>query len=66
MTTTAIRLATLTIAACVAFSPMLVRAAGGGYPHPPPPADSGKSKSKEARNRSSMATSGLCDDLSAA
>ena len=55
MTRTAVRLATLTIAACVAFafSPTLVRADGGGggggsapEPSAPPPSDSGKAKPK--------------------
>ena len=49
MTGTAIRLATLAIAACVAFSPSLVRAAGTETPPPPPPSDSGKSKSKDGK-----------------
>src|SRR5262245_28478387 len=49
MTPTAIRLATLAIAACVAFSPALVRAAGTDTPNPPPPSDSDKSKSKNQK-----------------
>jgi tetratricopeptide (TPR) repeat protein len=50
MTGTAIRLATLAIAACVAFSPSLVRAAGTDTPSPPPPSDSGKSKPKDQKS----------------
>jgi tetratricopeptide (TPR) repeat protein len=51
MTRTAVRLATFSIAACVAFAPTLVRADGGGGggfepPSTPPASDSGKSKSK--------------------
>ena len=49
MTRTALRLATFAIAACVGFSPVLVRAdGGGGTPEPPtsPPSDSGKAKPK--------------------
>jgi tetratricopeptide (TPR) repeat protein len=48
---TAIRLATLAIAACVAFafSPSLVRAAGSESPSSPPPSDQGKSKSKNQK-----------------
>jgi tetratricopeptide (TPR) repeat protein len=49
MTPTAIRLATLAIAACVAFSPSLVRAAGTDTPPSPPPSDSDKSKSKNQK-----------------
>ena len=45
MTTTAIRLATLAIAAILAFSPALVRAAGTDTPSSPP-SDSDKSKGK--------------------
>jgi len=48
MNGTAFRLATVVIAACVAFafSPSLVRAAGTDTPNPPP-SDSGKSKPKD-------------------
>src|SRR5262245_52842693 len=46
MNRTAIRLATVAIAACVAFSPALVRAAGTDTPNPPPPSDDSKSKKK--------------------
>jgi len=47
MTTMAVRFATVAIAACFAFSPALVRAAGTDDPKPPPSSDSGKSKSKK-------------------
>jgi tetratricopeptide (TPR) repeat protein len=48
MTRSAIRLATLAIAAYVAFSPSFVRAAGTDTPNPPP-SDSDKSKSKNQK-----------------
>ena len=48
----AVRLATVAIAACVAFafSPSLVRAAGTDTPNPPP-SDQGKGKSKDQKNQ---------------
>ena len=48
MSRTAVRLAAVTIAACVAFafSASSVLAAGTDTPPPPPPADSGKAKPK--------------------
>lgn len=51
MSRTAVRLAAVTIAACVAFafSPASVFAAGTETPPPPPPSDSGKSKSKDGK-----------------
>jgi tetratricopeptide (TPR) repeat protein len=50
MNRTAVRLATVTIAACLAFasSPSLVRAAGTDTPNPPP-SDSSKGKSKDQK-----------------
>ena len=51
MTTTAIKLAILAIAATLAFSPALVQAAGTETPSsPPPPSDSDKSKGKEKKS----------------
>jgi tetratricopeptide (TPR) repeat protein len=50
MTRTAIRLATLAIAASVAFSPALVRAAGSDTPNPPPPSDDSKSKKGQKKS----------------
>jgi len=52
MTTTAIKLAALAIAAGITFSPALVRAAGTDTPTPPPPSDSDKSKSKKEGKKS--------------
>lgn len=51
MTRTAVRLATLAIAACVAVasSTSLVRAAGSETPSSPPPSDQGKGKSKDQK-----------------
>jgi tetratricopeptide (TPR) repeat protein len=49
MTKTAIRLATLLIAASLAFAPALVRAASTDTPPPPPPSDSDKSKGKSGK-----------------
>jgi tetratricopeptide (TPR) repeat protein len=46
MTTIAMKLATLVIAAAFAFSPALVHGAGTDTPPPPPPSDSDKSKGK--------------------
>ena len=52
MNRTAVRLATVAIAACVgiAFSPSLVRAAGTDTPNPPP-SDSSKGKQKDQKNQ---------------
>lgn len=49
MTRTAVRFATLAIAACVAFPPSLIIAAGTETPPTPPPSDSSKSKSKDEK-----------------
>jgi tetratricopeptide (TPR) repeat protein len=57
MSGTAVRFATVAIAACVAFafSPSLVRAAGNETPTnpPPPPSDASKSKSKDQKQKKS-------------